>query len=84
MYSIEISIHIKIHVNPTNTFKVAFHFHRRATVVQTLRRMVHVYIRNDPLPTTDCAYAYAYARVNIETILYHTDLTLSPAVTFSY
>ena len=44
-----------LHVNPTNTFKVAFHFHRRATAVQTLRRMVHVYIRNDPLPTTDCA-----------------------------
>ena len=39
--------------------------------------MVHVYIHNDPLPTTDY-------RASIETILYHTDLFLSPAVIFSY
>ena len=30
------------------------------------------------------AHNYAYARANIETILYHTDLIRSPAVTFSY
>ena len=34
--------------------------------------MVHVFIRNDPLPTTDCVCMHAYA--SIETILYHTDL----------
>ena len=39
--------------------------------------MVHVYIRNDPLPTTDCMHS----RTSIETILYHMDFFLSPAVT---
>ena len=37
-------------------------------------------IRNDPLPTTECMPA----RASIETILYHTDLFLTPAVIFSY
>ena len=39
-----------------------------------------MFIRNDPLPTTECMPA----RASIETILYHTDLFLTPTVLFSY
>ena len=43
--------------------------------------MVHVYYnRNEPLPTTECMPV----RASIETILYHTDSFLTPAVIFSY
>ena len=54
--------------------KVKFIFEQQDTMLKSSEAVI--------VNSTDCAYAYE--RANVETILFHTDLILSPAVTFSY